>query len=253
MRKRIRLTGRRQLPRSSVEAKVVEIGSKRLVTLTFAQPELFRRLPRTARIKLKLFENKFSETLEFGTLETPKATCDLKNGAFSAPSCQLRIVESEPERRGLLLASTDTWTLRANADDGDTSSEGILKFQPFDIAPRSWKLSIRDDDYPVVYVDRRIPENRTWVRNDPVFISCVLPVIVREIFEDILSTDTPPERGWMRDWVDWADKLMPGSIPPYSDSRLRKLGWIDDLLDAFCKHHGTLDMLIGRLNERIAS
>ncbi len=251
MRKRIRLTGRRQLPRSSVNAKVVEIGSKKLVALTLAQPELFRRLPKTARVKLRLFENKISETLLFGSLEAPQATCELKNGGFSAPSCQLRIVESDPERMGLLLASTDTWTLRANADDGDASSEGILMFQPFDIAPRSWKLSIRDDDHPVVYIDRRIPEPRTWVRNDPVFISCVLPAIIREVFEDILSTDMPPENGWMKDWVDWADRLMPGGTPPYSDSRQRKQTWIDDLLDAFCRHHGTLDMLIGRLKEGV--
>ena len=63
MRKRIRLTGRKQLPRSSVEAKVVEIGSKKLVSMTIANPQVFKKLPDTARIKLRLFENKFSETL----------------------------------------------------------------------------------------------------------------------------------------------------------------------------------------------
>jgi hypothetical protein len=81
----------------------------------------------------------------------------------------------------------------------------------------------------------------------------VLPTVIREVFEDILSADTPPERGWMKDWMEWADRLMPSSAPPYSDGRQRKQDWVDDLLDAFCARHGTLDMLIGRLKEGAAT
>jgi len=254
MRKRIRLTGRRQLPRSSIEAKAFELGSKKLISMTISRPEAFRNFPASAIVKLRLFENKFSETLEFGTLGAQKATAELKNPGFSAPSCQLRVVTSEGDHKGLLLGSTDTWTMRADDDDqGGKSGEGILMFQPLNIAPRCWKLSIRDDDYPVVYIDERIPESRTWVRNDSVFISCVLPAIIREVFEDILSSNAPPDQVWVKDWLGWADTLMPGNVAPWTDERSQKQVWIDNLLDNFCQRHNTLGMLVGCLREEVAA
>lgn len=254
MRKRIRLTGRKQLPRSAVDVKVVEIGGKKLVAMTIASRPAFAKIPETARIRLRLFENKFSETLEFGTLGDMKATAEISNTAFSAPSCQLRVVASEEEHKGLLLGSTDTWTLRTGGDDeGGTASEGILYFQPHDIAPRTWKLDVREDDYPIVYIDRKIPDGRTWVRNDPIFVSCVLPAIVREIFDDVLDGNAPPEQRWAKDWLSWADTLMPGKVPPWNDSRQKKQEWIADLLDTFCQRHSMLDLLLGELRQEVAA
>jgi hypothetical protein len=250
MRKRIRLTGRRQLARSSVEVKVIEIGGKKLVSMTIANRGAFNKMPDTARIKLRLFENKYSETLEFGTLGEMKSTAEIRSAAFSAPSCQLRVVANDEEHKGLLLGSTDTWTLRAGGDDeGGAGAEGILLFQPHNIAPRSWKLDVREDDYPIVYIDKNIPDSRTWVRNDPIFTSCVLPEIIRQIFDDILVGNTPPEQAWAKDWLDWADILMPGKSPPWNEGRQQKQAWIDDLLDSFCKRHGMLELLIGKLRQ----
>ncbi len=250
MRKRIRLTGRRQLPRSCVAIKVVEVGAKRLVALTIADQKAFAKLPETARIKLRLNENKVAETLEFGTLGDMKTTAELKNSWYSAPSCQLRVVASDGTRRGILLGSTDEWTLRTgNQDDEGTASEGILFFQSHDIAPRIWVLNVRENDYPIVYIDKRIPDSRTWVRNDPIFLSCVLPAILRELFEDILATNAPPEQAWVKDWLGWADTLMPGKVPPWTEGRSQRQAWIDDLLDTFCQRHNVLELLIGSLKQ----
>lgn len=250
MRKRIRLTGRRQLSRSCVGTKVVEVGGKKLVAMTIANPRAFDKMPDTARIKLRLFENKFSETLEFGTLGELITTAEIRNGAFSAPSCQLRVVATDADHKGLLLGSTDTWTLRTGGDDdGDTARDGILLFQPHEIAPLTWKLEMRDNDYPVVYIDKRIPDSRTWVRNDPVFVSCVLPAIIREIFDEILITSTPPEQPWAKDWLGWADTLMPGKAPPWTEGRSQKQAWIADLLDGFCQRHSMLELLVGNLKQ----
>lgn len=253
MRKRIRLTGRKQLPRSCIATKVVEVGGKKLVAMTIANRGAFEKIPDTAQIKLRLFENKFSETLEFGTLGAMATTAEIRNDAFSAPSCQLRVVARDEGQKGLLLGSTDTWTLRTGGDDeGDTAREGILLFQPHEIAPLTWKLEMRENDYPVVYIDKRIPDSRTWVRNDPVFVSCVLPAIIREIFDDILATSTPPEQTWAKDWLGWAEMLMPGKAPPWTEGRQQKQAWIADLLDTFCQRHNMLDLLIGSLKQGMA-
>jgi len=230
--------------------KIHDSEGKKLVSMTLANRASFREMPESARIKLRLFENKFSETLEFGTIGKMKTVAEITNGAFAVPSCQLRVVASEGDRKGLLLGSTSPWNLRAGGDSkSGKASEGILLFLPYDIAPRTWKLDMREDGYPVVYVDRSIPDARTWVRNDPVFLSCVLPAIVREIFEDILAQDAPPDKEWENDWLDWAETLMPGKAVPWSDVRKQRRGWVDDLLDSFCDRHGTLNLLVDRLRQ----
>ena len=250
MRKRIRLTGRKQLPRSSVEVKVFETERGKLVSLTIPKGNHFARFPASARVKLRLLENKFIETLEFGTLGDLNPTAEIEHGGFSAPSCQLRIVATEQSNKGLLLGSTDTWTLRTGGEDRDgTGSESILLFQPHDIAPRVWKLEVRDDDYPIVYIDKKILDGRTWVRNDPVFGSCVLPAIIRELFDEILNDEFTQEQAWAKDWLSWADTLMPGKAPPKSGVREDKQMWISDLIDSFCNRHGMLQMLVKSITQ----
>lgn len=253
MRRRIRLTGRLQLPRSMVDVKVLEVGGKKHVSMTIVDRKHLAKMPPTARIKLRLFENKMSETLHFGTLDNPEVVAPIRNNSFSLPTCQLRIVSSDDEHRGLLLGSTNTWNLKAGGPEGgNQASESILHFQPRDISPRIWKLDIRDDDYPVVYLDKRIPNPRTWVRNDPVFTSCVLPAIVREVFAEILDSVTPPEQAWARDWTSWADTLMPGKPPPWSGDKEQKRRWLEDLVDSFCQRHDLLGRLADKLEEESA-
>lgn len=90
------------------------------------------------------------------------------------------------------------------------------------------------------------------LRNDPIFVSCVLPAIIREVFDYILSVNAPPEQAWAKDWLGWADTLMPGKAVPWNDSRQQKQVWIDDLLDSFCQRHGVLELLVGKLKQEAA-
>ena len=86
------------------------------------------------------------------------------------------------------------------------------------------------------------------VRNDAVFVSCVLPAIIREVFSGILTSQELPEQGWTKDWLQWAETLMPGQLPATGDSQQREK-WIESLLDTFCLKHGTLDRLVAQLKE----
>ena len=249
MRRRIRLTGRRQIPHSCVEVKVFEVEPrKKVVSVSILRSERFRSFPDNATVKLRMFENKFYETIDFGTLGALKSATSteyLQNTAFSAPSCQLRIVAADGDNEGLLLGSTKTWTLQDEEEGTTGSRKGILMFKPQDIAPRTWKLDLRPDDHPIVYIDSSITNSGTWVRNDPVFMSCVLPAIIREVFEDIFSDfDDHSDLEWVQDWLSWADSLMPGKSLPLPDDTEQKKRWIEDLLTSFCRKHNTLEKLI---------
>lgn len=251
MRTRIRLSGRKHLPRRCFRINRHLVDGEHQLELSILLRHYFKMFPPESRVKLRLFENKLSETVVFGTIRDLKQpqTAMLKKRAFFAPSCQLCVVSTTGDSKGMLLGSTDSWTLSLTEDlQQGLDRKGILMFQTADIRPLVWKVDVREDDYPVVYLDSEIPQASTWVRSDPVFVSCVLPAIIREIFENILENWEDQEEGsWMSDWITWARALVPGRelpSPADEDNREARNQWIDDLLWNFCHKHRMLDQLL---------
>ena len=248
MRRTIRLTGRKQLPVSCAKVAIREIGEKRVVTLAIVDKSVFRGFPQSSRVALKLVENKQMELLDFGTLGAPKAVVDLKNPTFVDPSCQLRIADAGTDHLGILLGSTKPWRMETDRAPQQGGVKGILRFLPKNIAPRAWRLDIQENAHPVVEIDERIPDPRSWARNDPVFIAAVLPSIIQLIFEDILSKPDPDDFDWMNDWLRWADTLMSGYPAPKFDSDPKERSeWIDGLIDSFCHRHRMSDRIVNEL------
>lgn len=209
MRRTIRLTGRRQLPVSCADVSLRDEGTKRHVTLSITDPTAFKGFSPNAHLTLRLVENKQMELLDFGTVGAPKPYTELKNSSFGDPSCQLRVAETGTDYLGLLLGSTKTWRLNSDRTPQQGSVRGILRFQPANIAPRAWKLDIQENAHPVVMVDKRINDPRTWAKTDPVFVACVLPAILHMVFDDILSKPDPEDIEWMADWLRWGDRSCP--------------------------------------------
>ncbi|ESX34543.1 MULTISPECIES: hypothetical protein [unclassified Mesorhizobium] len=248
MHRTIRLTGRRQLAKSSVAVRVTEVGEKRLLTIAITDPKVFRGFPEDARISVRLTENKQMESVQFGAVGSPRHATEINNTSFGDPSCQLRVASASTDQLGLLLGSSDSWRLNSEKEHQEGGSKGILRFLPKDIAPRVWKLDIQENAHPVVQIDKRIPDARTWVRTDPVFISAVLPAILYQVFDDVLSQDSPQDTPWMKDWIMWADSVMPGKPPPASSDEVGdRRRWIEDLIDSFCQRHHLSDRIVDML------
>jgi hypothetical protein len=248
MRRTIRLTGRKQLPVSCANVNIRDVGERKLVTLAIADPAALRGFPRSARIKLKLVENKQMELLDFGTIGEPKSAAELQNATFEDPSCQVRIADTGNERHGVLLGSTKQWRLLSDKQPEQGGSRGILRFLPKDIAPRVWKLDMQEDAHPIVLVDERIPNVKSWVKNNAVFVSAVLPAILQSVFSEILATPEPADIQWMSDWLRWAEALMPGYPAPKHDSdEAERSDWIERLVDTFCERHRLSDKLVSEL------
>ncbi len=245
MRRRIRLTGRRQLPKSSVSAKIIEREDTKWVALAIEKQEPFKVFPVNAKVKLRLSENKCSETIDFGTVGNPETAERLNNSEFSAPSCQLRIVAAEEDQQGLLLGSTGTWTLRS-PDSDRTHDDGILLFQTWDISPQIWKLDIREEEYPILYLDKSIVGSASWARSDPVFVGCVLPEVVRKIFGEIRERYADDgEVRWMQDWLNWAKEVTghDWEVPSAEAENEEVSLWMDEIVEGFCRKHGVIDKL----------
>jgi hypothetical protein len=161
-----------------------------------------------------------------------------------APSCQLRVVDPGVSQRGLLLASTDGWTLRAEDQKEPQASRGILNFLPDETRPQPWKLQINDDDYPLVRVDKQIPNAAMWAKTDPSFVGVGLPMIVRAILDEIFRGDHSDDTPWVVDWLRWVATILPGEPLPEENDKPARLEFIDRLLNSFCSKHDLADKLL---------
>lgn len=232
MRRSIRLTGRKQLAVSDFHFELRDVGGHQLITLGLPL-SIKKDFPEDARVRVKLTENKRVSICDFGTIGDPKPSIDVGDEKFDAPSCQIRIA-SRGSREGLLLGSTPTWTYRTGG-----AHDGILVFQTKAIAPRLWDLDIRDEEYPIIYLDERIPDASNWAGTSPVFGALVFPAAIRDIFRHIIISQKGerPDDGWMCDWVKFADGLLgPVQFPDWEDEKALN-EWIDRLVDSFLDRH----------------
>ena len=221
MRKTIRLTGRKQLPQSHFAVTIDSHDASPKVRLDLKDSWNASAFPRDAEIRVKLVENKFVEVVCLGTVGHPKKEAHLSSKIFRAPSCQIRIVSRTPKNEGLLLGSTKAWTLRAQGQP-----EGILFFQAADIHPRLWKLDLRPQEHPILYIDERVPNAALWARSDPIFVASVLPQVAAIVLAAILEAGDVSDEGWESDWIQWTEALVPGNKPPFSGDADDKARWV---------------------------
>jgi hypothetical protein len=247
MRRTIRLTGRRQLPRSCAAISIREVAGKKLLTFTIADQQALKGFPLGARLQVRLDENKQLELVDLGTLGAPKTAVELQNQSYIDPTCELRIAMADGDKLGLLLGSTRSWRLNSDSPEHVGGVRGLLNFLPGKIAPRTWKLNIDENAHPIIQIDSRIPDPRSWAKSDPVFVATIMPAIIHQIFDDILSHEAPQDTEWMKDWLQWADGLMPGRMLPEKPDVGERRDWINDLIDSFCNRHKLSDRIVDRL------
>ena len=261
MKGRIRFTGRKEIPIKSVRAHFGELDGVpgKAVVLSIINLQHFKDFSPDSRVRLRLSERKYSESLDFGELggllKGPVPVSFSNEKYFCAPSCHLRVVQGQGSRKGLILGSTKQWTLPVSMDsERDAAKKGLLLFFARNISPQTWKLEIRDDELPIVYLDRSIEQASVWASNNPVFVSCVLPVIVRMIFDRILDSKEKPDTGWMQDWLLWAEHLWPDAFGDerssvFAEDDEQKREWIDSLVSKFCQDQDVLEQLLNSLKE----
>lgn len=250
MRRNIRLSGRKQLPANSISVTSDRKDEELLLNITHINDSEFKSFPPSAEVELRLTENKRVSIVSLGTLGAMKRSV-VADGFFLQPMCQLRVVSKDSGTWGLLLGSTSAWRLGVKkADEKEQLVTGLLNFLPSKIRPRTWKLSIEEDVHPRFEVDDRIPDPEAWARSNTIFLGTVLPAILYQVFDDILGQEYRDQKQWMKDWLEWANTLMPGSAPPAHDETVAaKREWIDNLIDTFCHRHALSDKLVDELIE----
>ena len=246
MRRRIKLTGRKDIPFNAFSLECE--ADTRAIQIDIEPESIFKTFETDASVVVQMTENKFTEYLRFGTIANLEQPKHPEHDAFRAPSCQLRVVSNAQETLGLVLGSSNSWTLQIQPDENDNASgEGILLFQPDNIAPRTWKLDIRDDEHPVLYVDEQIPEPTDWARRDPTFRSVAMPAVVERVMHHLLANVDNMDYDWAKEWLKWAGALLPNQNPPIGSEQAERDLWIGRLVDEFCRQNRFHDSLLSQL------
>jgi len=242
MRRNIKLTGRKDIPLNAFRMSPDASGDA--ISFEILSESPFKGHPASARIVLRMTENKMTEQLSFGTVGLPEPAQRPQHSEFRAPSCQLRVVASDEDNFGLVLGSTNSWTLKVKGgNDAPDAGRGILDFQTAKIAPRIWKLDIRDDEHPIIYVDESISNATEWARSDPHFHATVLPVVLERVMGHLIADPENKEYDWAQEWLQWSATLLPDTKAPINDTDDARDAWLDDLVDAFCRKARLLESL----------
>jgi hypothetical protein len=244
MRRTIHLTGRKELPASAFDVEIISAPDGDRLRLQIVRDASgrnpLREFPPSADLKVRVFENYVIDVVSFGTVGRPRTEAPLPHGRYVAPKCQIRIVSKEEP--GKLIASS-----RSRRTGAEGQLEGILNFLPYDTAPRLWQLVLDDDNYPVLRVDKEIPNVAAWASADPVFLASVLPTVIEQVWSRILEEAEQPMEGWKADWLHWARTIMPGTNPPIGAPAEEKGQWLQSLADAFARRHQLAKLVRARM------
>ena len=249
MRSEIKLTGRRKIPISAVSVQVID-GSPQKAVFSIRQRYHFNKMPRSSVVKLRFSENNMSQTIRLGQLSDLEGIELTKflDHTVSRPSCQVRVVNMKPPNKGILLGWTRRWTIDSDKGTEEANTnDGILKFATRATSPRTWILEFPETDYPTVYLDQSLPNPKSWARNNPVFVSFVLPAVVREVLDYILQAPEYQDVKWMVDWMKWARGLVQIDPPAIGAEYEDRARWISEVIATFSLKHDVLKKFLKSL------
>ena len=150
------------------------------------------------------------------------------------PSFRLLVVEADGSGRLLAVANQIT-PRRASVDDEGDGLQSLLWVKEDDLGDQVWKMVF--DEFPMLYLNERIPNINDAVRTDEKFRALIVPEVFRSILERMLIVDKyDPEDGegpWA-DWVAVVSDFQPAPFPQ-TDDLAETDEWIEDTVALFVK------------------
>lgn len=174
--------------------------------------------------------------------------------AFDRPEdilFRIKVVDASGEH-GKILGEADQIrpTIVGKADDRRVP---LLPVKPEDLGEEVCRVEY-DSNRVRLLVNSRIPECKV-VANSPLFISTVLPLVLREILNRaFLHEDSFPDyddmSDWRSKWLRFATNLpgMDEFDPGFDEDKI--VEWIDDAIKSFCRKHSVLTSFNNKVIKR---
>lgn len=161
------------------------------------------------------------------------------------------------ELRNFSDASDAVFTVKVVADDGRIlassddvrpadrragEQEALLPVVARPLGDVPWLVELAPDYRTSLIVNSRIPSAEAWIEQDPVASSLVLPGALRSVLLRLLTDTAFKESDWGAAWTAWAARIAPTEMPVEWEVE-EGLAWIEQTVEAFCRHHHMLERL----------
>lgn len=198
-------------------------------------------LPPEAEVSVEAYRQTSWMRFSCGTISSVSIPDDRKLVEFDSPDGLLfRVRVTQPGKpQGLLLAEADQIRPRL-PEDAEQDRIPIIQTMPFDLEQEIYRVDY--SDRPVLLINSLTGDWRAVTRT-PVFISLVLPAVMREILTRILlfaeDYDIEDLTDWRSQWVSFAMTLPGIGSPPPDEDDTEIVAWIDEAVTAFCRRFST--------------
>ena len=234
--RRINFTGRKRLTSADVE---IRLNKDAPFSFEIARLSLQRHnLADDAQIWVEAYRQSSWMRFPLGTVSQPSYTGSKLLSEFNSPEGVLfRVkVTSLSIPVGQLLAEIDR--IRPETPEGER--ESLLPVRPDDsLEHEIFRVDFEDE--PVLLINGRLSRWKE-ISTDPVFVSLVYPNALRIILTKILLVEKHTDTGdedWRSQWLRFARGLPSIDEIPTTDDTRDLEGWVDQVVDAFCKRHQT--------------
>ncbi len=243
MKRRFNFTGRRRIPRERISINLNKSGES--VESFSATIDLNGiDLLSNAKVYLDAYHRTERRRYNFGTVENivPPQNTGLATLAYGENLKFQLLVVDESEHYGLILAHADKLKPESGAD-----KKPILPVDFRDLGQQIWKVEYSEDENaPLLLLNTKIQNIQNIAKSDPQFIMFTYPAVFREVlihmvFVEGVASSTDPPIDWHRDWLQFAQRILPGESLPESlnpeDGNFEKERvklWIDRVIEEFC-------------------
>jgi hypothetical protein len=191
-------------------------------------------LPPATKVACIATAGQTAQYFELGTIEQLDTRAMALSELATDASIRFRVVFYDADSSRVLAAADNIRTV-----DEDSSSPSLVSIQPVQLNGPLWKLEVLDsgaDNHPVLLVEEKLFCSAKAAVAHPMFLSFVLPEVVRCIATKLVEaeTDSIDEGSWLAPWARFFSSINVNPLTDLSESADEEV-WIDDCVKAFCR------------------
>ena len=242
----VNLTGKRKLPQNQYDIGINTKLQNPVLSLSLHK-DIKNKLSPNSIVSVYIVEDSYFEKIIFGKINNMNTCVNLPEGNWSNPKCTVNIV---CDKSFIILYQSAGKKISQSKDK--KSNQGIIDYFPKNLENKLWELSdLHDENKPVIYINKKIPNHTMFAQNNILLHSCIFPTIIKEVFKWIFTNDTNDET-WIKDWFTWAETLYPHKKPPEnienSFSEDQEV-WIEGIIEKFLHKKLNINQLIKHIEK----
>ncbi|MBX3472841.1 MAG: hypothetical protein KF754_00460 [Planctomycetes bacterium] len=248
MRRRFNFTGRVALKGRNASVRLTKTPEGRFqfdAFLDFSDLSL----PADGRVFVEAYFQATRKRFSFGLVSKVAPPSMRFLDEFGDPQAVLfRVKVLGQDGRPVLLADADQLSPQDVADDA--SRRSLLSFVASDLGETAWRVQLRETNYPLLHVNKELPDPLNLTQTDPRFHAFVFPAVIRQVLHHVLVTekfvsdpDPDPVDRWMNEWVQFGERLTSTQAPEQVDGEPDVEAcsiWIGSVIDAFASQLGSV-------------